>query len=77
MYGRRHVIKDVRDCMSFATASGTISENCGIVSVQHAVQESFCGGFVNIILICIVVEYSVEDKCLVLDPFALRTNSGS
>lgn len=63
--------------MGFTTASGAIGEDCGIVSVQDTVEESFRSGFVNIVLVCIVVEDSVEDECLVFHSFALRANSGS
>jgi hypothetical protein len=63
--------------MGFAASSGTIGKNGGIVSVQDTVKEAFCGGLVNIVLVGIVVEDSVEDERLIFDSFSLRANSGS
>jgi hypothetical protein len=63
--------------MSLAASSGTICKDCGIVSVQDTVKEAFCGRFVNIVLVRIVVKDSVEDKRLIFDSFSLRANGGS
>lgn len=69
--------RDVRDRVRFTTASGAICKDCSIVSVQDTVEESFRGGFVDIVLVCVVVKDSIEDKRLVLDPFSLGSNGGS
>lgn len=58
--------------MSLAAASGSIRKDSRIVSLQHAVKETFCSRFVHIGLRGVLVEHTVERKGLVLHPLSLR-----
>lgn len=54
-------------CLS-ATCSA-VGEDCRIIAIEYAVEESSSSAFIDIGLCCVFVEDAVESKDLILDLF--------
>lgn len=69
------LLSGTSDGVRLAAARCAVGKDGCIVSVKHAVQQIPGGRFVDIALIGIFVEYTVESKSLVFDSLSIRNDT--